>query len=149
MKEVPLKLPSRTFKKDKSVAGENSPIPVWGKNSAVPWILPQEVGPPPLLLHKFSFAFVTGRRGRSPRIAVNPKNSLCSFSGTPAARHKSASRIYSVPRPLRDSKNPCPEVSAAFFKPRSQTLKPNPFASCCAERKRSAHKDALQGSKGH
>ena len=103
------------------------------------------MGPLPHLLHKFSFAFVTGRRGRSPRIAVNPKNSLCSFSGTPAARHKSASRIYSVPRPLRDSKNLCPnnggskpppykrksafpEMFASFLNLRTRTLNLPTFA---------------------
>ena len=36
-----------------------------------------------------------------------------------------------------------------FFKPRSQALNLKPFASCCAERERSAHKDAIEGSKGH
>jgi hypothetical protein len=45
----------------------------------------------------------TGRPGGSPRIAANPENSPCSFSGTPAARHKFALRIYSVSRPLQES----------------------------------------------
>ena len=55
-----------------------------------------------------------GRRRRSPRFAANPKNSPCSFSGTPAARHKSALRIYSVPRPLRDSKKLLPNANPSW-----------------------------------
>ena len=39
----------------------------------------------------------------------------------------------------RKSKKLYPEVSAAFFKPCSQALKLYIFASCCAERERSAH----------
>jgi len=39
-------------------------------------------------------------------------------------------------------------MSVAFLKPRSQALKFYIFASCCAERERSAHKDAPRGPKG-
>jgi hypothetical protein len=40
-------------------------------------------------------------------------------------------------------------VFASFFNLQTQALKVYIFASCCAERERSAHKDALRGSKGY
>ena len=45
------------------------------------------------------------REKRGPLLAnaANPKNSLCSFSGTPAARHQFALQIDSVPPPTRSA----------------------------------------------
>ena len=54
----------------------------------------------------------------------------------------------SKPPPYK-GKSAFPKMFASFFNLRTQKLKLHHFASCCAERKRSAHKDALQGSKGH
>jgi len=48
---------------------------------------------------------------------------------------------YRIPR--------APSVFASFFNLQTQALKMQVFASCCAERQRSAHKDALRVSKGH